>query len=591
MENVILKGILDEFTNEFDIELAQDKSFEALINYLVVNRIQSEAVETAEQIISIDVDEGSTFGIDGIAIFVNDNLIVSADDLEACKSKSNTVHFVFTQSKTSNNLDISEVSKFARAVQAFFKDEKALDYSSKIKSKFEIKQKIFQRDFSRNMSKDSPECIMYFAYSGSYKTDPTIEEVLKQEADNIIRENPFLKTVKIILLDSSRIISMYNESINAIEVDIDFKERLSMNSIEKVDDVYYGLLNLKEFYKLIEDDEGNIRSNIFYENVRDYLGDDNPINKEIISTLQSDNNRQYFSILNNGITVITRYIKPISSTKLTIKDYQIVNGCQTSNVLHRCKTYIENSNIQIPIKIIYTVDSNVIVNIIKANNKQSVVPEEAFIALGEYHKELQEFYKQKSKSVSLPIYYERRNREIVNDDALHLFKEQIVTLHAQIRACVSIYYNAPHLVYSNNPNFILKGKYTFFDTEHRYSAYYISSYIVANIRQLFKKRKINNIYHSFIYYIALYFRVFSSGSYKPYYLSDLKIDKEMNKIIGIFQNETETLRIISLITNIIDEAIKAIKNSEKYANMEFSQIAALTSFEDKLKEIYLRKYK
>lgn len=587
MNNVILKGILDEFTEDYGIDLALEKSFEALINYLVVNRIQTEAVESAEQIMSIDVDEGGTFGIDGIAIFANDNVIVSESDLESCKSKSNHIQFVFTQSKTSNNITVGEISNFARAVQAFFKENQALNYSKRMLQNYNIKEKMFERDFSRNMSKESPECILYFAYTGNYLGDKIVDEVIKQEQANIIRENPFLKSVKIIILDSNKIISMYNESVNSIEIDIDFKEKLSLNTIEKIDDVYYGYINKNEFYKLIEDEDGNIRTNIFYENVRDYLGDDNPVNKEIISTLSSPDAYQYFPVLNNGITIITRFIKPISSSKLTIKDYQIVNGCQTSNALHRCKEKLNGIELPIPIKIIYTNDATVINSIIRANNKQSVVPEEAFIALGEYHKQLQEFYKQKSKNVSLPIYYERRSREIVNDKDLHLCKEQVITLHAQIRALVSVYYNSPHLVYSNNPNFILKMKYDFFDAEHKHSAYYISSYIVAKIRYLIKNRKVKNQYHYFVYYLAMYFRVLSSGSYKSYRLSDPKIDTETNKIINILDNEKETLRILEQITKIIDKASENIKKQAKYSAMDFNQIAALTAFEEELKKLYM----
>ncbi len=589
MNNVIIKGILDEFCDEYVIDYAEDKAFETLVNYLVVNRIQNDAVETPEQILSIDVDEGGTFGIDGIAIFVNDNMIISEDDVSSSMSKSSDVNFVFTQSKISTNLDVGEISKFARSVQAFFKDEQPIDYSNAMSNKFTIKTKLFERNFAKNMSRSSPECTLYFAYAGKYTLDPTVEEVLRQEEQNIIREHPFLKKAKIIIIDSDKIVSMYNDSLNAIEIDIDFNRKLNLENLNNIEDVYYGFLNQKEFFKLIEDDEGNFRTNIFYDNVRDYLGDDNPVNKEITNTLQDSLMRQYFPVLNNGITIITRYIKPISSNRITIKDYQIVNGCQTSNVLFRCKSYLSDIDLSIPVKIIFTTDSNIISKIIRANNKQSQVPEEAFVALGEYHKQLQEYYKQRSKNVTLPIYYERRIREVTNDIELSLSKEQIITLHAQIRSMVSVYYNAPHLVYSNNPNFILKMKYDFFNTAHQKAPYYTSAYIVAKIRKLIKHRKIRNEYHFLVYYIALYFRVFCSGSYKPYPLEHIKNESEAKRIISILDNEKETIRIINEIIKLIDLAIVEVKKSDyKYKNMMYSQIAALTIFEDKMKEEYFK---
>lgn len=589
MDNVIIKGIVEEFCDDFGISLARDKAFESLINYLTVSRIQPESVETFEQISSIDVDPGGTFGIDGIAIFSNDNLIFSEDDVSATKSKSNSVHFVFTQSKTSPKIDVGEISKFARSVQAFFKDQTEITYTGNMLLKHQIKNKMFERDFSRNMSKDSPECTLYYAYTGKYSEDPTVEEVIRQEVVNITRETPFLKNVKIVIIDTNKIVSMYNESVNAIEIDIEFKNRLTLDSIENVDDVYYGFLTKNEFFKLIEDNDGNLRNNIFYENVRDYLGDDNPVNEEILKTLKDPHERQYFPILNNGITIITRFIKPISSSKLTIKDYQIVNGCQTSNVLHRCKQQLNDLDLPIPIKIIYTTDSNIINNIIRANNKQSSVPEEAFYALGDYHKQLQEYYKQKAKEVPFPIYYERRSREIANNSDLDINKEQIITLHALIRSVISVYYNLPHLVYSNNPNFILKMKYDLFLNDHSFSSYYISSYIVAKIRQLIKQRKIPNKYHCFIYYMAMYFRAFTSGSFLAYHLSDAKNEQFASYIISIMENATETDRILSKIEKLIDITIKDVQKSDaKYNSMSYNQLAALSIFEDQLKENYFK---
>ena len=64
-----------------------------------------------------------------------------------------------------------------------------------------------------------------------------------------------------------------------------------------------------------------------------------------------------------------------------LSDFQVVNGCQTSNEVYNCKEYA--SYIFVPIKIIYTTDTEIISSIVKATNRQSPVPEEAFVALTE----------------------------------------------------------------------------------------------------------------------------------------------------------------------------------------------------------------
>lgn len=67
MENTIIAGLVEEFCDEFEIFEKEDKAYEHLINYLIVSRVQPEAVETSEQIQKLNVDDGGTFGIDGMA--------------------------------------------------------------------------------------------------------------------------------------------------------------------------------------------------------------------------------------------------------------------------------------------------------------------------------------------------------------------------------------------------------------------------------------------------------------------------------------------------------------------------------------------
>ena len=73
--------------------------------------------------------------------------------------------------------------------------------------------------------------------------------------------------------------------------------------------------------------------NVFEDNVRDFQGDNNDVNGGIASTLNNDDS-EIFSVLNNGVTIVASSISP-TGDQFTINDYQIVNGCQTSNVLYQ----------------------------------------------------------------------------------------------------------------------------------------------------------------------------------------------------------------------------------------------------------------
>ena len=81
------------------------------------------------------------------------------------------------------------------------------------------------------------------------------------------------------------------------------------------------------------------------------------MNKNITETIKTGNVNA-FSMLNNGITVVTSSII-ISGDIATIEDYQIVNGCQTSNVLIENMDSVEGiDELIIPIRIIATKDEN-----------------------------------------------------------------------------------------------------------------------------------------------------------------------------------------------------------------------------------------
>lgn len=78
-----------------------------------------------------------------------------------------------------------------------------------------------------------------------------------------------------------------------------------------------------------QDGVRHINRSLFYDNVRDF-NPESEINKKIISELESGDNAS-FVFKNNGITVVSKSIDRKGDT-FTIEDYQIVNGCQTTNI-------------------------------------------------------------------------------------------------------------------------------------------------------------------------------------------------------------------------------------------------------------------
>ncbi len=131
-----------------------------------------------------------------------------------------------------------------------------------------------------------------------------------------------------------------------------------------------------------------MKGGLFFDNVRDWQGF-NDVNSQIKNTLDSpDRNR--FVLMNNGLTIIAATVQP-TGDKFYIEDYQIVNGCQTSNVLFSERAILDD-NVTLPIRLISTQDENVTNAIVKANNWQTEVKEEQLFALQEYPKTLEAYF-------------------------------------------------------------------------------------------------------------------------------------------------------------------------------------------------------
>jgi hypothetical protein len=124
---------------------------------------------------------------------------------------------------------------------------------------------------------------------------------------------------------------LYNQTKTVVMREFEFRERRELPSVNGVVQSYIGFVPASEFLKIIQDDSGDdILGSIFDDNVRDWQ-DYNHVNQEMRETLESGSPER-FVLMNNGVTILTRKIGGVGS-RLTIEDFQIVNGCQTSHVI------------------------------------------------------------------------------------------------------------------------------------------------------------------------------------------------------------------------------------------------------------------
>ena len=324
---------------------------------------------------------------------------------------------------------------FYFGVSDFFSENPKLPRNEEVTKQAELSEYIFDRasDF-----KENPKCKTFFITTGVYQETTHIAAVLTSTNDELTNLNLF-ETNENYVLGANELGKLYRKSKNPITTEFEFSNKITLPSIEGVDQSYYGVLPFSEFKKLLVDENGNMYS-VFNDNVRDFQGSINSVNNNIRETLVSGS-PTLFSVLNNGITIVADSMK-LSGNSLTITDYQIVNGCQTSNVLYENRTVNGIDDVNIPLRLIVTNDDDVKSKITVSTNNQTAIKKEQLTAMSDFQKNLEHYYSAIEGDGKL--YYERRAKQYNSDPAV--VKRKIITIANQIKSFSSMFMQNPHRV-------------------------------------------------------------------------------------------------------------------------------------------------
>lgn len=444
----IINSYVDKFINDF--ELTQEDSnnkhdvFEKYINNLILD-VYGNDVQASYQ----DMDTDTAFGIDGIAIFIADKLVTTVSDvLDIVRNqKKFDVSFFFIQSKTTNGFNRRDISDFLTGVRRFFNFEECeipelIDY-------WEITKEVYKYS---SKFKNRAKLNLIFACLSPNKIN--LEDIhLKSEIDQKLLDlenlTLFEEIKKPLFLSLRGIMNLEEKVSSGLEVTVNMSKQpipYPKDTESKIKSGYYGLIKLEEFIRILtEEVEGErvLRKGIFDDNIRYYLGSDEKIEVNHNMKEQITGSESYlFGLLNNGITIIGDDVM-INSDELTLVNYQVVNGCQTSNVIYEMIANIpRNNNIYLPIRLIATEDEDTKNSIIKATNGQTELKPEQLAALSSIQKAIEVYYETKREN-QVELYYERRTEQYRDEN---IQKARIINIPFQIKSTSALYLDLPHEV-------------------------------------------------------------------------------------------------------------------------------------------------
>ncbi len=471
MDDPILTSYLTEFSKLNGLDgLKESDQFEYFSAYCVMLRDFSEHTELSDVVVA----GGQDTAIDSVGIFLNDIPIATPSHVDEIASKQRiNADFCFIQSKTSRNLNAAEIGSFLQGVKEFF-GKKFMPANEQIQDKRSLSDKVFSISVK---FKSKPKLNMFYCYSGRYIGDPTVSARVEAGISEL-RAFGIFSEVNFHFLDSDRLQERYKEVNLRIEREIQMNEFASLPAIPGIRQSYIGVLPCIELVKLLTNSDGRLHKAIFNENVRDFLSR-NSVNDEISATISSSKEQSKLAALNNGITIVAKSVNLVGK-KFTLSDYQIVNGCQTSNIIFENRDGLLPTT-SVPVKIIEVEDRDIINDIVRATNRQTEVKDEAFVVLSDFHKKLERFFLSIEDSPENKVVYERRKRQYA-DTAYTA--QNIVTLTSMTNAFVSCYIEDP--VDANDYYGVLLKKHAarIYRDEHSMWPYLLSAKILRGIEKL-----------------------------------------------------------------------------------------------------------
>lgn len=547
--DIIVERYFEKFLREHQI-VGNDtsKKFEKFINHCVLSTQNISNLELS----AVDTGEGGDCSTDGIAIAVNNRFVSNLTEITDIINFNMEIEvkFFFIQTKMSSNFDGSEILNFGSGVIDIFKPEgkNELHRNKKIQEKCKMIEVILD---NFEIIKEQPKCFLYYVTTGKWEEDQNLK-ANAQKIVNDLKSMDLFKETMFFPMGKQEIRKSYESSKQQNVAEFTLQNKLEIPYIEGIKEGYLALMPVKDLVNLISDGD-ILKRGIFDSNVRDFQGlTDNRVNQEINGTINSiDNNR--FGLLNNGITIVGKSLNK-GQGKYTIKNFQVVNGCQTSNILFENKEKL-NSEMWVSVKIVITENDEIINHIVKATNNQTEVEEIQLQAMTEYQYHLESFYNTFSFEGE-NLYYERRLGQY--NSRVDIEHSRVVSFEEQIKSFAAVFLHIPHRSSRFYKTILEEIEKKIFLKGQEPIVYFTAGYLNYKLEDYFINDKIDHKYKKFKYHLMMLMKMVISENQKPIPLNSNKIIDYCKNILKTIHNEFDY--ILQEVLDILNIVIKDLDN-------------------------------
>ena len=521
----VLKAKLTRYIQNYELEdMKEDDAFELFVNSNILSQQHPGVFTTDRELLNIiSVGGGNDLGLDGISISLNGRMIRSKEEIDDILAvcKKGKFEITFIQSKNREKFDLGEFTKYTAGVLDFLNEKINSPVNEDVKYWHEIYNYIMSSEIIIKWE-CAPSIHFVYVTLGVWENN----EHIIGNAENtrmILMQNYSFEEVTFRYVDAQLFTEIINGNENCYSTVLEVVDSMPLPQVNGVDNSSVIMCKVNELLKLLTDN-GILRRNLFEDNVRDYQGD-TTINQEIRSTLE--NSAQDFVLLNNGITIVCDEMHE-GNRKVSLKNPQIVNGCQTCNILFRCsQNNIDLSDAYAIIKVIASDDSNIVNSIIKGTNRQNIVYDETFEVTRDFHKLLETFFAEMQVNKYDKILYERRSKQYEDDPLVKPYQK--ANFRILIQSFVSLFLYRVEEGHHHEAKLLNDYKDKIFLDFQSFWPYYVAAFIYTQVERLFKKRIVSKEYYTYKLQIMLILKEMIGG-----HSGDINQKKDINNYCKVF---------------------------------------------------------
>jgi AIPR protein len=529
----VIRDLLPGFQQDHGLGgLKESEAFEAFAGYCIL----SSFYESQFNPDLYRMGGGNDYGIDVFAILINGELMRDEADVRSAIDGSVWVdaEFILVQAKTTPSFESKVIPSLTDYIlHLFVADPLIYPASNDVLNIRRCIKAVYQN--LKKLYHGRPRLHVRYATSAKDVDSEAAQKAMV--AQQQLKQADLFDLVEFKCLTASDLYALRQKAATAVTAEFEMPSRVKAPGMPAGLSSAFGFVSARELVgNVLTDLHGNIRKSLFFENVRDFQGYENEVNRQIRATLRNPGERHRFGALNNGITIVARQMT-VTNDRVSMTDFQVVNGCQTCHVLFNEQEHLTD-DVHVPIRVVHSTDETVIAGIIAATNRQTAITDDDISSREVFHKSLELFFSTRPEKQRL--YYERRSKQYA--ERRDIEKTRVINRAQLVRAYNALFFGVLPETQSKRDLFRPK--------DHR-EPYYAAAVAHYRIESLLRNRRLSPDLRSHRYHLlaAIKWRLLGEERI-PQRLSS--VAEFTNRIVDVLWDEGSSERLMVELMSRLD---------------------------------------